>query len=135
MTHAEPSTRSIPTHITPSGPTILRTELERLDGGITVIRVAGEIDMRSAPELRQQVEQAVHHGGHLVLDLERVEFLASAGLSILVELARNAPERGMSWGIVATNRVVLRPLEAVGLLTIMPVHPTVESAVAAISAR
>jgi anti-anti-sigma factor len=134
MTHAEPSIRSIPAHATPSS-TILRTELERLDGGITVIRVAGEIDMRSAPELRQQVEQAVPPGGHLVLDLEKVEFLASAGLSILVELARNAPERGMSWGIVATNRVVLRPLEAVGLLTIMPVHPTVECAVAAISAR
>jgi anti-anti-sigma factor len=111
----------------------LRIELDRLDGGVTVIRVNGEIDMASAPEVRRSIEEATPQGGRLVLDFGEVAFLASAGLSVLIELARSAPERGVSWGVVATGRPVLRPLEAVGLLTIMPLHPTVEDAVAALS--
>jgi anti-anti-sigma factor len=132
MTHIEPSTHSVRTQA-PISYRNLRIGLDRRDGGVTVIRVNGEIDMASAPEVRRSIEEATAHGGRLVLDFGGVAFLASAGLSILVELARSAPERGVSWGIVATGRPVLRPLEAVGLLSIMPLHPTVEDAVAALS--
>jgi len=88
--------------------------------------------MRTAPELRDRVTEAAGTAAGLVINLENVEFLASAGLSILVELARNAPVTGMKWGVVATGRAVLRPLEAVGLLPLVPVYATAEAALAAV---
>jgi anti-sigma B factor antagonist len=115
-------------------PTDLAITLETTAQGVPVLRVAGEIDMRTAPMLRLEVEQAIARRPILVLDLTDVEFLASAGLSILIELARRAPETGLRWGAVATGRAVLRPLEAVGLLSVIPVYPTVTDAVAAVNA-
>jgi anti-anti-sigma factor len=116
------------------GPVDLEIDVEHIDGGIAVLRVTGEIDMCTAPELRSQLEETASATQGLVLDLEKVQFLASAGLSILVELAREAEENRLRWGVVATGRAVLRPLEAVGLLPIIPVHPTVADAVAAMAA-
>jgi anti-anti-sigma factor len=115
-------------------PVGLDIDVEQIDGGIAVLRVTGEIDMCTAPELLSQLEEAASATQGLVLDLEKVQFLASAGLSILVELARDAPDNGLRWGLVATGRAVLRPLEAVGVLPFIPVYPTVADAVAAMNA-
>jgi anti-anti-sigma factor len=115
-------------------PVDLDIDVEQIDGGIAVLRVTGEIDMCTAPELLSQLEETASATQGLVLDLEKVQFLASAGLSILVELARDAPDNGLRWGLVATGRAVLRPLEAVGVLPFIPVYPTVADAVAAMNA-
>jgi anti-sigma B factor antagonist len=108
--------------------------LENTAGGVPVLRVSGEVDMRTAPDLRREVDRAIARRPVLILDLTAVGFLASAGLSILIELARRAPEAGLRWAAVATGRAVLRPLEAVGLLSVIPVYPTVTDAVAAVNA-
>jgi len=120
--------------IVKSNPTDLAITLGHTEEGVPVLRVSGEVDMRTAPDLRLEVDQAITRRPMLVLDLTGVEFLASEGLSILVELARRAPETGLRWGAVATGRAVLRPLEAVGLLSVIPVYPTVTDAVAAVNA-
>jgi anti-anti-sigma factor len=121
-------------HIVQPNPADLAITLERTEAGIPVLQVAGEVDMRTAPDLRLRVDEATATGNLLVLDLTDVDFLASAGLSILVELARRASETGLRWGVVATGRAVLRPLEAVGLLTVIPVYPAVSDAAAAVNA-
>jgi anti-anti-sigma factor len=112
----------------------LSITLDKTEAGIPILQVAGEIDMRTAPDLRVRVDQTTASAEFLVLDLTGVEFLASAGLSILVELARQARETGLRWGVVATGRAVLRPIEAVGLLSVIPVYPAVTDAVAGINA-
>jgi anti-sigma B factor antagonist len=128
-----PAQSGLPEIVKPN-PTDLAITLGHSEDGVPVLRVSGEIDMRTAPALRLEVEQAIARRPMLILDLTGVEFLASAGLSILIELARRAPETGLRWGAVATGRAVLRPLEAVGLLTVIPVYPTVSDAVAAVNA-
>jgi anti-anti-sigma factor len=115
-------------------PADLAITLDKTEAGIPVLQVAGEVDMRTAPGLRLRVDEAIASGNSLVLDLTNVDFLASAGLSILVELARRAPETGLRWGVVATGRAVLRPLEAVGLLSVVPLYAAVSDAVAAVNA-
>jgi anti-anti-sigma factor len=120
--------------IVKSNPTDLAITLGHTAEGVPVLRVTGEVDMRTAPALRLEVDRAIARRPMLVLDLTGVEFLASAGLSILIELTRRAPETGLRWGAVATGRAVLRPLEAVGMLSVIPVYPTVTDAVAAVNA-
>jgi anti-sigma B factor antagonist len=134
MTRTESTIRTSSAQIPAPNPDDLVITVELGDGGAAVLRVTGEIDMRTAPELRRHVTEAVTTGNALVIDLEKVEFLASAGLSILVELAREASDTGLRWAVVATGRAVLRPIEAVGLLSIVPTHPTVADAVAAVNA-
>lgn len=59
------------------------TQARRPDGG-RVLTVVGEIDMSNSGELAAAVEAELDDGGPVLVDLTRVEYLDSAGLSILL---------------------------------------------------
>lgn len=49
--------------------------------GYTMVEVAGEIDVKSAPELRDCLHQTIDTGSRqLVVDLRQVDFIDSMGL-------------------------------------------------------
>ncbi len=55
------------------------------EGEWTVLRVAGELDVVGAPELRDHVMTAVRDGHHrLVMDLTGVDFIDSFGLGVVI---------------------------------------------------
>ncbi|GAB3510959.1 STAS domain-containing protein [Amycolatopsis cihanbeyliensis] len=110
----------------------LHVDVERRGYDILLARLHGDIDIASAPGLRRCVDLVPEHGRGLVLDLDGVEFLGSAGISILVDLARNPPREDVRWAVAASGRAVLRPLEATGYLNLVPAYPTVDAAMAAV---
>ncbi|WP_112465498.1 STAS domain-containing protein [Streptomyces triticisoli] len=58
-------------------------------GGWSVLRVAGELDLLTSPVLRQRVHEAVAQGRHhLVLDLSDVFFCDSSGVGVLIAARR-----------------------------------------------
>jgi anti-anti-sigma factor len=61
----------------------------------SVLRVVGELDLATVPDLRETLLAALHEapGGPLVLDVTGVTYLASAGVSLLVEAVRAVPDR------------------------------------------
>jgi len=64
------------------------------DGDHSVLEVAGEIDVYTAPKLREQLIELVSDGSyHIVVDLEKVDFLDSTGLGVLVEASGPQPRR------------------------------------------
>ena len=55
----------------------------RKEGDHSVLEVAGEIDVYTAPKLREQLIELVSDGSyHIVVDLEKVDFLDSTELWI-----------------------------------------------------
>ncbi|MEU6646487.1 anti-sigma factor antagonist [Saccharomonospora sp. NPDC046836] len=110
----------------------MRIEAERRPDEVVLAHITGEIDLLSAPELRKWVQEVGTRAGGLVLDFDDVGFLGSAGLSVLAELAEKSVLDQLNWAIVATSRVVLRPLEATGLVVQMPVYASVDAAIDAV---
>ncbi|WP_307849787.1 anti-sigma factor antagonist [Qaidamihabitans albus] len=110
----------------------MHIDVEHRPEGVVLARISGEVDLLSAPELRKFVEKT-SPDDRLVLDLDGLGFLGSAGLSVLAELAEQWARRACPWAVVATSRVVRRPLEATGLIGQLPVHPTTETAVRAVT--
>lgn len=98
---------------------------------VTVVAVAGEIDMLSAPELRAAMAAHLADNTTFVLDMTGVSFLGSAGLAALVEGLQQSRRRGIAFRIVAVERAVTRPLVATGLGDVFAVFGTVEEALAA----
>ncbi|MDX3663305.1 STAS domain-containing protein [Streptomyces sp. ID05-26A] len=96
--------------------------------GVTVLAVSGEVDMVSAPALREALVNGLGDGGVFVVDMSSVTFLGSAGLAVLVEAAKLAQQQSAALKVVATARAVTRPLEATGLGEVFSLHPSVDSA-------
>jgi anti-sigma B factor antagonist len=84
--------------------------------GWAVLSVGGEVDAYTADELDRVVGEVVQRGhARLVLDLERVTFLDSAGLRVLVAAQRLVGDRDGAMRLVGANTDVLRVFRVSGL--------------------
>lgn len=92
----------------------LKVDSERRDTAV-VLRAEGEVDSYTAGLLRDQLSVAFSSGLPVVLDLSRVEFFASAGLSVLVEYHLLGDDRGTPLRLVSPAGSVLRALRATTL--------------------
>ena len=86
------------------------------DGSI-VLKLRGELDMASAPELEQAVMPRLHDGAWVVLDLRSLDFIDSSGLRVVVGAHRAADEHGGRFTCVrgAAGSTVHRIVEIAGI--------------------
>ena len=89
-----------------------------------VVAVRGELDIEGAPELRTALSDAIeeHPGEHVVVDLEGVDFIDSAGLGVLLGGLERARGAGGDLTLVATGQAVVRVLELTGLTRVFEIH-------------
>jgi anti-sigma B factor antagonist len=80
------------------------------------LRVSGEIDLGTAPQLREAALEALrHHGSDLRLDLRDVHFMDSTGIEVLLATRRRAALEGGSLTLVRPSRPVQRILQVTGV--------------------
>lgn len=101
-------------------------------GDCAVLRVAGEIDVYTAPELRQRVIHLVGNGTlHIIADLRGVDFLDSTGLGALVGSLKRLRMRGGSLKLVTSGGRILQIFRITGLTHVFALHSSVSDAIAA----
>ena len=99
-------------------------------GDRTVVVVGGEIDVYTAPKLREQLIDLVSSGQyHLVVDMEGVEFLDSTGLGVLVGGLKRVRTHDGSLSLVCTQERLLKIFRITGLTKVFEIHPDVASAI------
>jgi anti-sigma B factor antagonist len=104
----------------------------RPEGGRTVVEVAGEIDVYTAPKLREQLADLVDAGRNdIVVDMRGVEFLDSTGLGVLVGGLKRIRQNDGSMRLVCTQERILKIFRITGLTKVFPIHESVATAVAA----
>jgi len=103
----------------------------RKQGAHAVLEVAGEIDVYTAPKLREKLIELVNEGSyHLVVDLEKVDFLDSTGLGVLVGGLKRVRNHDGSLELVCTQDKILKIFRITGLTKVFPIHDSVEDAIA-----
>lgn len=113
---------------------LLRVDVQPHPRGVPLMRVLGDVDLATAPVFQQAVREQVAQRQKFVVDMDGVNFLASAGLAVLVDLRQQMADQNLKWAVVAARQTVTRPLEITGLRTLLPVFDTVPAAVDAVSA-
>ena len=102
----------------------------RTEGSFEVIEVGGEIDVYTAPKLRELLVDAVENGHQrLIVNVEKVDFLDSTGLGVLVGALKRVRAEGGSLDIVCTHERLLKIFEITGLDKVFGLHSSVEDAV------
>ncbi|MDQ6698220.1 MAG: STAS domain-containing protein [Actinomycetota bacterium] len=109
----------------------LRLDVSERDGW-AVLAVGGEVDVATAPRLREKLIELVNGGHHrIVVDLSAVEFLDSTGLGVLVGALKRVRTHDGDLGLVCTESRVLKVFEITGLTKVFAMFASVDEAVAA----
>ena len=86
------------------------------DNGAALVSVAGELDLASGPTLERELERALAgEPGLVILDLRRLEFMDSTGLSVLGRAHQRANDNGQRFGVVKGPQQVQRLLSLTGV--------------------
>jgi anti-sigma B factor antagonist len=100
--------------------------------GRTVVAVGGEIDVYTAPKLRDKITELVGQGHHdLVIDMEGVDFLDSTGLGVLVGGLKKVRAHDGSMELICAQDRLLKIFRITGLAKVFVIHDTPEAALAA----
>lgn len=99
--------------------------------GARVVTLSGELDLATAPELRERLHRVLADGCPLiVLDLDEVGFLDSSAIGVLVGTRRRARQADGEVALVCTAPRILRVLELTGLDRAFPTYPSLSEALA-----
>jgi anti-sigma B factor antagonist len=111
---------------------------DKLDDGVHVVTVRGELDLGSAPDLEPALGQAVAAGDASVLiDLSECEFIDSTGIALIVRAWQRIDTSAAGDGsgrlvICSDNAQVRRVLEITGLEHSISIHESREQALQAL---
>lgn len=108
------------------------TLVTREADGATIVAVEGEIDVYTAPKLRDKITELVADGSyHLVIDMEGVEFLDSTGLGVLVGGLKKVRAHDGSLQLVCNQDRLLKIFRITGLAKVFAIHASADAATSA----
>jgi anti-sigma B factor antagonist len=97
--------------------------------GVAVLAVKGEVDVYTAPRLREKLVELVTQGKHrIVVNLEGVEFLDSTGLGVLVGAMKRLRVAHGRFGLVCAKEPLLKIFRITALDQVFPIYPTIVAA-------
>ena len=101
----------------------------RSDGDWTILDVQGEVDLYTAPHLRERLLQLVDEGHQRILvNMQEVGFMDSSGLGVLVACLKRARERGGDIGLVCKDGSPFKVLSITGLDKVFAIYGEVGEA-------
>jgi anti-sigma B factor antagonist len=95
----------------------------------TLLSVKGEVDVYTAPRLREKLVELVSQGKRqIIVDLESVDFLDSTGLGVLVGGLKRLRSHDGDLALVCTQHRILKVFEITGLTKVFTIYDSVEAA-------
>lgn len=107
---------------------------ETLDGGVRALSVRGELDLNTAPELEQPLEDALNGGAaSILIDLSDCDFIDSTGIAVIVRAWQRVGNSDGNEGdlvLCCSNDQVERLLKITGVESSISILPDREAALA-----
>ncbi|MDI6716739.1 MAG: STAS domain-containing protein [Actinomycetota bacterium] len=101
--------------------------------GIGVIVLEGEVDVYTAPKLKSRLIDMVDEGKYnIVIDLQKVEFMDSSGLGVLVGGLKRVKSHQGSISLVITQENILKIFRITGLVKVFPIFSSEEEAISSL---
>ncbi|OBF04321.1 STAS domain-containing protein [Mycobacterium sp. 852002-10029_SCH5224772] len=113
-------------------PTAFEVGRHQVDGAV-VLTVSGEVDMLSSPQLADAIQTALAtQPAALIVDLSKVGFLASAGMTVLVT-AHGEVEPPTKFAVVANGSATSRPIKLMGIDSVLALYNSLDGALSDIA--
>jgi len=104
---------------------------DKVDDGTYVISLAGEVDLYTAPEFKQQLLHVIAEGGkHVVVDFTDTTFIDSTTLGVLVGGVKRLRAEDGRLSLVCSDRNITKIFEITGLDRVFMIYTTRDEALA-----
>jgi anti-sigma B factor antagonist len=98
-------------------------------GEASVVSLRGEVDVYTAPRLRQALIDLVEGGAKdIVVDMDRVDFLDSTGLGVLVGGLKRVKSNEGEMKLVVTQDRIMKIFDITGLAKVFPMFSSLDQA-------
>ena len=102
----------------------------------SMIDLEGEVDVYTAPQLKQQIINMLDSGVyHVIVNLSNVEYLDSTALGVLIGGLKRLRERNGTLDLICPNPRIRRIFEITGLDKIFDIYSTEEDAIAKVESK
>jgi anti-sigma B factor antagonist len=106
---------------------------EQLDGNAYVIALAGEVDLYTAPEFKQQLLEVIGQGAkEVVVDFSDTTFIDSTTLGVLVGGVKRLRTNEGQLSLVCSDRNITKIFEITGLDRVFTIYASRDEALAGI---
>jgi anti-sigma B factor antagonist len=110
-------------------------QTEQLSDHAYVISLAGEVDLYTAPEFKQQLLEVIGQGAtDVIVDLSSTTFIDSTTLGVLVGGVKRLRVNDGQLSIVCSDRNITKIFEITGLNRVFPIHETRAEALESVGA-
>ncbi len=113
------------------GPMGISTERE---GATLIAKTEGRVDGANAREFQDALEEAIDPADRaVILDLENLSYISSAGLRVILLTAKTLRKQDASLSVCSLSEPIRQVFEISGFDKIIPIHASQAEAVAAVS--
>lgn len=91
------------------------------NGNELTVALEGRLDTTTAPELEAELKGGLNGVGSLILDLEKLDYISSAGLRVLLSAQKTMSKQG-SMKVTHVNEMVMEVFEVTGFTEILNIE-------------
>ena len=107
----------------------MKIERSLVAGNIPVLRLSGELDLNSVPDVRRSIRALIDEGlVNFIINLSELDFIDSSGLGVLVGGLARVREKQGEIKIACSNKRILRVFEMTRLTQLFEIHTSEEEA-------
>ena len=96
------------------------TIMQREEGGCTVLYLEGRLDTSTSPLLEEHVDNNIADCSELVVDMQSLEYISSAGLRVLLSMQKIMDRQGRMQ-IRNVNDIVMEVFEITGFADVLTI--------------
>lgn len=101
----------------------IKVHVRPSDDGSYVVELGGEIDVYTSPKVKDAITDLIDQGHYnLVINLEKVRYIDSTGLGVLIGGLKRVREHGGSVNLVCTNPQIRKIFDITGLVKIFGIY-------------
>ena len=106
----------------------MQIEVEKT-GNIKIIRLIGDLDGASAPDVREELISHIDDNSKLVFDMSQCEYISSAGLRVLLIVAKKIQAKGGQGVLAGLVEEVEDVMEITGFDHMLTSYETIDQAI------
>ena len=110
----------------------IKVNVRETESECYVVDLAGEIDVYTSPKVKDALGELIDRGIYnLVIDLEKVRYIDSTGLGVLIGSLKRVREHGGTVNLVCTNPQIKKIFDITGLVKIFGIYESEDAAMKA----